>query len=217
MQFLSAVLSALVVTAGYLVSLKVMNKRYDLALPQDRTWIKNRAVSFSGLLVCVTTGIIAYVRLYTFSLPVYCLMLVLLCGMSVLAFVDKKKKIVPNKVLLLLLCVWIAIVSIYVIADTGNGLALVFQAGAGSIIGGLIFLVCYLLSGKQLGAGDVKLVFVMGLYLTGQRIIGAIFYGTICCCVFSMIQMARKKIGLKDGVPMVPFLYIGVLITLFIM
>ena len=60
------------------------------------------------------------------------------------------------------------------------------------------------------------MVFVMGLYLTGQRIIGAIFYGALLCCVYSLIQMGRKKLGLKDGVPIVPFLYLGTLITLLI-
>ena len=68
-----------------------------------------------------------------------------------------------------------------------------------------------------MGAGDVKLVFVMDLYLTGQRILGAVFYGSLLCCAWSLLQLARKKLGLKDGVPLVPFLYLGTLITLFIL
>ena len=96
------------------------------------------------------------------------------------------------------------------------GIALFAKSLMGGIVGGLTFLLCYLLSAKKVGAGDVKLSFVMGLYLTGDRIIGAIFYGTLVCCVYSIVMLIRKKIGLKDGVPMVPFLYIGVLITLFI-
>ena len=68
-----------------------------------------------------------------------------------------------------------------------------------------------------MGAGDVKLVFVLGLYMTGERIMGAIFYGVLLCCIYSIIMLCRKKIGLKDGVPMAPFLYMGMCINLLIM
>ena len=77
--------------------------------------------------------------------------------------------------------------------------------------------VSMLLSKGQLGAGDVKLVFVMGLYLPGERIIGAVFYGTLICCVYSVLLLIRKKITRKDGVPMTPFLYLGTIITYIIM
>lgn len=58
--------------------------------------------------------------------------------------------------------------------------------------------------------------FVMGLYLTGQRIMGAIFYGILLCCIYSIVQLCRKKMGFKDGVPLTPFLYAGTFITLLI-
>ena len=144
------------------------------------------------------------------------LAMLLIWAMSVLAVLDYKKQIVPNRFLLLMLLLWTAVTGSYIIVDTGGGLVLFFRALAGAVTGGLVFLLCYLLSGRKIGAGDVKLVFVMGLYLTGQRIIGAIFYGALLCCVYSLIQMGRKKLGLKDGVPIVPFLYLGTLITLLI-
>ena len=66
------------------------------------------------------------------------------------------------------------------------------------------------------GGGDVKLAFVMGLYLTGERIMGALFYGTVLCCIYSIVQLIRKKLTLKNGVPMTPFLFLGTFITLLI-
>jgi len=54
------------------------------------------------------------------------------------------------------------------------------------------------------------------LYLTGERIMGALFYGTVLCCIYSIVQLIRKKLTLKNGVPMTPFLFLGTFITLLI-
>lgn len=70
----------------------------------------------------------------------------------------------------------------------------------------------YLLSHKNMGAGDVKLVLVMGLYLTGEYVVGAVLYGCIVGAIFSAVQLARKKLSRKDAIPFVPFLYIGLII-----
>lgn len=142
---------------------------------------------------------------------------ILICAMSVFALADAEHHFISNKLLLALLLAWLGITGLAIIFATQYGLALMFSSFLGAIAGGLIFLLCFLLSRGQLGAGDVKLAFVMGLYLTGDRIIGAVFYGVILCCVYSIVQMLRKKIGVKDGVPLAPFLYLGQLITYFIL
>jgi len=142
---------------------------------------------------------------------------ILICAMSIFALADAEHHFISNRLLLSLLLIWTAITGITIILTTQYGIALLFLSLIGAIAGGLIFLLCYILSKGQLGAGDVKLVFVMGLYLTGARIIGAVFYGVIACCIYSIIQLVRRKIGVKDGVPLAPFLYLGQLITYFIM
>lgn len=142
---------------------------------------------------------------------------ILICAMSVFALVDAEHHFISNQLLLSLLMLWAGITGLVVIFAAQYGLALLFRSMAGAVVGGLIFLLCYFLSKGQLGAGDVKLVFVMGLYLTGERIMGAVFYGVIACCAYSIVQLLRKKIGVKDGVPLAPFLYVGQLAAYFIM
>lgn len=142
---------------------------------------------------------------------------ILICAMSVFALTDAACHFISNKLLLALIMLWTGIVGIIVIYMPQNGLELMFRSLIGAIVGGAIFLLCYFLSRGQLGAGDVKLVFVMGLYLTGDRIIGAVFYGVIACCIYSVIQLVRRKMGIKDGVPLAPFLYAGQLLTYFIL
>lgn len=216
MRELGAALAAVIGAAGYYGAICILNQMCGLGLKRKKGWFQDRVVWMSGLSAFLFTGILGYIRLPELGMALGALTLVMICGMAALAVTDWKTQIIPNRFLLLLLLLWVGATGIYMIADTASGLALFFKSVAGGLAGGAIFLLCYLISGKKLGAGDVKLAFVMGLYLTGQRIIGAFFYGLLLCCIYSLIQMCRKKLGLKDGVPMVPFLYLGVLITLFI-
>ena len=86
-----------------------------------------------------------------------------------------------------------------------------------SIILGFLFCLIsfglgYLLSHGSMGAGDVKLSLIMGIYLTGNDIPGAIFYGCLIAAGYSIVQLLRKKISRKDRLPFVPFLYMGVVV-----
>ena len=56
----------------------------------------------------------------------------------------------------------------------------------------------------------------MGLYLTNARVMGAITYGVLACCVYTVVLLIIKKITLKDGIPLVPFLYLGVLLVMLV-
>lgn len=136
--------------------------------------------------------------------------------LTILAAVDLEYKRVPNRVLLVMLTVYALAAGIYIITDISNGLAFVFVSAAGSLFAGIAFLLCYIISRRQLGGGDVKLAFLLGLYLGGGRIFGAIIYGILCCFVYSVVQLCRRRLGLRDGVPLVPFLYLGTLITFII-
>ena len=136
--------------------------------------------------------------------------------LTILAAVDLGYKRVPNRVLLVMLTVYALAAGIYILTDISNGLAFVFVSAAGSLFAGVSFLLCYIISRRQLGGGDVKLAFLLGLYLGGGRIFGAIIYGILCCFVYSVVQLCRRRLGLRDGVPLVPFLYLGTLIIFII-
>lgn len=217
MKIVSGILGALLLTAAYYIALDYIDRARDVGLERRGKWIVSKFVwliGASGFCMLLWFG---YQVLWRMPFPASLMQYVLLWGLSVAAVTDYKKYFIPNRVLLIMLLLWAAIVGICVILAAEYGLGLLFQSMIGGVMGGLIFLLCYLLSGRQLGVGDVKLSFVMGLYLTGQRIVGAIFYGIVLCLMYSVIQLLRKKIGLKDGVPLAPFLYGGVLITFWIL
>lgn len=140
------------------------------------------------------------------------LLFVMLAAMTFFCMTDYWERIVPNRILLLLLCLFIIILGLQGIRNMD-----VLLRALPSIILGLIFCAIsfglgYLLSRGSMGAGDVKLVLVMGLYLTGEYVVGAILYGCIVSALYSIIQLARKNLSRKDQIPFVPFLYIGVII-----
>ena len=217
MNFVSTVLEAVLTTGLYYASQYLTDKKYNLNLKKTKIWITDGTVIAVGIIQFIAAFLTGIYRLNSFSVIQTAMTLILFCGLAILAVTDIKRKIIPNKILFILLLLWTAGISILLIFQTDFGLAVLFQSLAGGAIGGIIFLLCYLLSKGQLGAGDVKLVFVMGLYLTGERIIGAVFYGTLCCCVYSVLLLIRKRITKKDGVPMTPFLYLGTIVTYIIL
>ncbi len=139
---------------------------------------------------------------------------VLLVFMTLLTFTDWLHTRIPNRILSVMGILWMVLASVSVIASPAAGIAMVGSGLGGALISGVSFLLCYLLSRGKLGGGDVKLSFLLGLYLGGGRIMGALITGMLICFVYSLLGLLRRKLSVSDGVPLVPFLYIGVLITL---
>jgi len=206
----SSILGAVLANVVHYCVVSVMSKRREITFSK-KTRIFYHVFTFTAI---IPLGYLYIPKGVTVEIL---LQYILLCAMSVFALADAEHHFISNQLLLVLLMIWAGIMGIMIILQTQYGLVLLFGSLVGTIVGGLIFLLCYFLSRGQLGAGDVKLVFVMGLYLTGDRIMGAIFYGVLLCCAYSIVQLMRKKIGVKEGVPLAPFLYAGQLITYFIM
>lgn len=209
MVIINSIFSALLVLIINYGILVCIEKRRNLKFQRK----KIIGLEIVTAVTVIVIGVFSPITMVTEAMLRYCF----LGTLSAIAVTDWEKHFISNKLLLAMLLLWSGIIGISIIANTENGLGILFSSLLGALTGGLIFLLCYVLSRGQMGAGDVKLAFVMGLYLTGDKIIGAIFYGVILCMIYSVIQLIRKRIGLKDGVPLAPFLYIGTLITYIIM
>ncbi len=222
MRIISAVLGAAVIAILYYGAVGLLDRRMSLQLSRRKGLFPDG---------CITDKFVLAVGVISFAvwccsgsrngndLHIFALLqnMVIILAMSLFAVTDAKAKLIPNRLVLSFLGLWSVIGIGAVISDFERGLAMIGQSIIGGAVGGLIFLLCYFISRGQLGAGDVKLAFMMGMYLTGQRIVGAIAYGMLVCCIYSFIQMARRKLTMKDGVPLAPFLYLGTLITFLIL
>lgn len=212
MRFVGAALDIVVAVISYYLLLVYIIKRYQLNI----TW-KSGKVLLIGTVLVLSTAIIGYVRLFDEDIGVHILAVGILGISAALSVCDWEIHTVPNVIIIGTLLFWIAVAGIYVILFPAYGLVLIFRSVTGGIIAGLIFFLCYFFSRHQLGAGDVKYAVILGLCMTGERVLGCILYGTLCCCIFSLVQVFRKKITLHDGVALIPFLYLGIIITFMIM
>ncbi len=90
------------------------------------------------------------------------------------------------------------------------------QAILAGILASVFFFAIYLVSkGKWMGFGDVKLAFLLGLFLGWPSIVVALFSAFCLGAVAGIALIAFKKKGLKSEVPFAPFLIIGTAIAFF--
>ena len=124
-------------------------------------------------------------------------------------FIDLDHRIIPNKITL---AGAIAAPVILAITDPGD---LPEHLIAAVAAGGFLLLAA-LAYPAGMGMGDVKLAFVMGLFL-GRDVGPAMFAGLLAGSVVGAAIMARKgrKEGRKTAIPFGPFLALGGLVGLF--
>lgn len=213
-MLLNALLGVLLIIFFNQVSLSILEKYYKLEFKAYKGVIVDTSVIVTSIVSGAVIFVIGFYRFSRYSTVELVLNLILIWGLSVLTITDYKKKLVPNKVLLVLLLLWAVVISIFSLMDIGNSLTLIMDTAVGGGIAGLLFFVSYLMSKGQLGAGDVKLAFLMGLYLMSTRALLAFLIGTTLCFIYSFTMVIFKKLTLKDQVPLVPFLAMGAFIVI---
>ncbi len=100
-----------------------------------------------------------------------------------------------------------------------NSVALIFYnyqpayyALLAALILGTVFLLCLILTKeKSLGMGDVYLFILMGLLVGLQNLIFSLSIMVLGALLYSIIKY--KKIHLKQKVPLVPFISLGIFLT----
>ena len=133
------------------------------------------------------------------------------------AVLDLKAKRIPNSLVLAMLASWILVMAPKLFLDTHMAIALLVDSAIGLAIAGGMFLIVYLVSRKGLGGGDVKFMAAAGLYLGSGGVLPSMLCGTVLAALTGLVLILMKKIGRKDAIPLAPFLYIGILITIFLL
>lgn len=135
----------------------------------------------------------------------------LIASLIVIFFTDLKYGIIPDKVLFVAISI-----SILYLFFIHNSLFMIhLLSGVGAF---LLFLLLYLITkGKGMGFGDVKLVFLMGLFLGFLNTTLALYLAFLTGAVVGLILILwgkRKFFGGK--IPFGPFLVLGTFISLFL-
>lgn len=216
MLLVSSIFAALFLIIFINAAIMLVSGKYEIELKYYKLIPKSASVIVVLIISAVIAFILNYLKGSGKSIVELALSMILLWAMGVLTITDYKKKVVPNTILLIMLGLWALIISSSLFINIDTYMPMLIRYAIGGAIGGGMFLFSYLITKGQMGAGDVKLAFLIGLYLGSARILIVTLMGTVLCFVFSIIMVLLKRIGLKDSIPMVPFLAIGVWIILLI-
>lgn len=128
--------------------------------------------------------------------------------LAIVTLTDLERRIIPNAVLAPAAA---AAVALTLLGDPGELPPRLLAAA----IGGGVLLVVSLLHPRGMGMGDVKLAFVMGLFL-GRAVAPALLIGFAAGAVWGLALIARHGSGArKRAVPFGPFLAFGGVVGLF--
>jgi len=163
-------------------------------------------------LAAVTGGVFAAItaRFTTdWALPAY---LVFGAALVALTAIDLETYLLPNRIVYPVAAAGVALLGVAA-AATGDWDELA-RALAGGGAGFAAFFVLHLISPRALGFGDVKLAFVLGLYLGwlgwAELVLG-FFLGFLYGALVGIALLVTRVRGRKDPVPFGPFLAAGAL------
>lgn len=134
-------------------------------------------------------------------------MFILLICLALMAWTDWKYRKIPNHILIFLMVV-------KVLELPGNDIWMLISCGTGFLAGGGLLLGCRLLFRGGIGAGDVKLFAVLGCWLGVQNIMIAAWLTAVLAACFSLALLLFRKINVREGLPMAPFVLAGVIGTM---
>jgi len=156
--------------------------------------------------------LLSFSRVDSLVILLHCLLIIF--G-YIIAVIDYKSKTIPNNLVLAMLAGWVLIVIPQLFFNIETTLVFLRHALFGLLVGGGLSILVYLISRKGLGGGDVKFIAVTGLYVGMNGILSSMLFGSVLAGLTGLILIIIKKIGRKDTIPLAPFLYIGILITVF--
>jgi Flp pilus assembly protein protease CpaA len=174
-----------------------------------------KVLPFAGIpIICVALVIVKGVHADIMELLQF--EFLLLFG-YIAAVYDIREKRIPNICVLLMLGAWAVITIPFLFYNTATALPSLGSSVGGFVTAGALFLLVYFVSRKGLGGGDVKFMAVAGLYLGFRSVLPAMLYGSILSAIAGGVLLLTKRIGRKDAMPFAPFLYIGILLTIFLL
>ncbi len=212
MLVIGCVVVGLLVGAG----LTVVIERVPEKRPVRRTPYPEIAASLrtpvGWIVVLVTAGLFAGMALRfgeSWVLPAF---LVFSASLVALSVIDLRLQLLPNRIVFPLALVSPVLLAVAAILESdGDAFLRSLACGLGAFV---VFTVLHLISPRSMGFGDVKLSFILGLYLgwlgAGETVLG-LFLGFVYGAVIGLALLATKVRSRKDHIPFGPFLAAGAL------
>jgi leader peptidase (prepilin peptidase)/N-methyltransferase len=169
---------------------------------KDYKKLQNRImIRTKNILVILISAILFLISFLQIGLNIIFLKaLVLNSILIVISFIDIEHKLIPDKIIIFTLVIGI----IFSFIDDIS----LLNAVGGMVFGGGLMLILALVPGV-LGGGDIKLMFVLGIFLGFKGILFALLLAFITASIISILLLILKIKKRKDYIPFGPFLSIG--------
>lgn len=183
----------------------------------SKSFLKTRSAVGNLFVFLFLTGVGSILfSLYGFVLLKMVRYLVIMLSVYLIAIIDHREMIVPNRILSVLLGIRGGILIMECIQNRNSEYLkeIVISPFLGFILGGGIFFLCWLLTKKGIGAGDVKLFAVIGAYTGSGVLFPIMFLSALLSAVYGIIMLGFHKLKWKDSIPFGPFVAAGTMIAL---
>jgi leader peptidase (prepilin peptidase)/N-methyltransferase len=184
---------------------------------QKISWQYPLVELFTGIIFLLTSLFVSNVNNYTLFY-----LLIIDCFLIVIFVYDLKHYIIPDKVVypaIFLALLYQIVFNFQFPISAANFQLLInnfYPPFLSAVLAAAFFLAIVLFSkGRLMGAGDIKLVFLMGLVLSFPNILVALFLAFILGAIIGIGLVIFGKKNFKSEVPFAPFLISGTFIALF--
>ncbi|GEN31514.1 leader peptidase (prepilin peptidase)/N-methyltransferase [Cerasibacillus quisquiliarum] len=134
--------------------------------------------------------------------------LLLISLVIIITISDLEKMIIPNKVLLFFSIIMI-ILRLFIQTEPW------WNAYVAAMIGFLLLFIIAIVSKGGMGGGDVKLFFVIGLFVGIKGVFFTLFFASLFGLIYGLIMMVKQRLQRKQPIPFGPFIGIASLLVYF--
>ena len=153
--------------------------------------------------------LLMFISIFHFAgtpMPQFFYMVAIIFFLTLITFTDFEQYVIFNKMLLPF-----AVLGILAAVHLNLPLA---DRIISAVVGGGVFLVLAFISKGGIGGGDIKLVFVLGLWLGSEFLLNVIFIASIFGGVAAVFLMAVKKLNRKSYFAYGPYFTLTTLVLL---
>lgn len=131
-----------------------------------------------------------------------------------IAYIDWRDQVIPNILLVIGLAMGIPLVALDIFLHLHLLTVILFLHISGALVASCIFLLSHLVTRGGVGAGDIKLFFVLGLILGLRGVFSVLLYSIIVSAITGVALLLTKRKKARDFLPMAPFVLIGTLLSI---